>query len=57
VLRSELRRDSPETLALLVERSDPILQRVALEIEGEADPELLELFATVRAEVDSARSS
>ena len=57
VLRSERRRGSPEALALLVERSDAILERVALEIEEEPDPELHDLLAAVRAELDDARSS
>jgi hypothetical protein len=57
LLRNERRRGDSKVLASFAERSDPILERVALDIETEADPELLKLLAAVRAEVDGARSS
>ena len=57
LLRSERQRGDPDALTEFAERTDPILERVALEIEAEADPELHELLAAVRAEVDGARSS
>jgi len=56
-LQNERRRGDPEALASFAQRSDPILERVALDIETEADPELLKLLAAVRAEVDGARPS
>ena len=55
LLRRERRRRDPEALTAFAERTVPILERVALEIEAEADAELNELLAAVRAEVNSAR--
>jgi hypothetical protein len=56
-LRHERRYGDPEALASFAERSDPILERLALRIDAEADPELLKMLAGVRAEMDGARSS
>lgn len=57
LLRAERQRGDPEALAGFVERARPIVEGVTLIVDEDSDPELVELLDTVRAEMDSARSS
>lgn len=50
-VHAERTRGSVDSLNGFAERSAAILDRVAIAIHPEADPELLELLATVRAEI------
>jgi hypothetical protein len=58
LLHAELRRSRPGLSAGFAERSGAILDRLALAIDAEADPDLVELLAAARAEVSelAARS-
>jgi DNA-binding phage protein len=52
VLHAEARRGHQESMEAVAERSALILDRLAIEIDPQGDPELAELFAVVRAEID-----
>ncbi len=52
VLHAEARRGHGESMQPVAERSALILDRLAIEIDSQGDPELAELFAAVRAEID-----
>jgi hypothetical protein len=53
VLHAEARRVHRESMDAVAERSALILDRLAIEIDPRGDPELAELFAVVRAEIDA----
>jgi hypothetical protein len=52
VLHAEARRGHREARRAVAERSALILDRIAIEIDLQGDPELAELFAMVKAEID-----
>jgi DNA-binding phage protein len=52
VLHAEARRGHRESMDAVAERSALILDRLAIVIDPQGDPELAELFAVVRTEID-----
>jgi hypothetical protein len=52
VLHAEARRGHRESMEAVAKRSALILDRLAIEIDPQGDPELADLFAAVRAEID-----